>query len=70
MSIRGSIALMTAPRYAVRDRYVGGMLRLALLIAAVVCLLIFTLLSLGTFVGNRPFAWLGAGLTLFAASFI
>ena len=43
---------------------------LILLVVAVLCFAVFTLLALGTFHGNKPDAWLGAGLTAFALSFL
>ncbi len=41
-----------------------------LLIAAVVCLAIFTLFSFGVITGEHSSGWLGLGLTTFAASFL
>ena len=43
-------------------------LSLILLVIALVCLVIFTLIAHGTFVTDEGLTWLGAGLTAYVAS--
>jgi hypothetical protein len=44
--------------------------RLILLIVAIVCFIVFALVSAGTVTTSHVNVWLGAGLAAFAASFI
>lgn len=57
---------MAQPAYV--SRYPAA--RLILLIVAIVCFVVFALVSAGTVTTSHVFVWLGVGLAAFAASFL